>query len=61
MSVTGICQVCETARADHACRTCGRQVCTEHWSDAIGACSACARGLDGGGGSDPDNSTDRHW
>ncbi|MES3161418.1 MAG: hypothetical protein PPP55_07575 [Halorubrum sp.] len=48
MSVTGICQVCESAPAGHACRTCGRQVCDDHWNDGVGACAACARGFDEG-------------
>ncbi|MBP1921021.1 hypothetical protein J2751_000004 [Halorubrum alkaliphilum] len=46
MSVAGLCQVCENAQAEHACRTCGRQVCDDHWSDTVRACSACARGVD---------------
>ncbi len=46
MSVAGLCQVCENAQAEHACRTCGRQVCEDHWSDTVRACSACARGVD---------------
>lgn len=47
MGLAGVCQVCENARAEHACRLCGGHVCDTHWSDAIGACSACARGVDG--------------
>ena len=45
MSNAGLCQVCEDARARHTCQRCGTQVCTEHWDETIGACSACAETL----------------
>ncbi|WP_152422899.1 hypothetical protein [Halorubrum kocurii] len=44
MSVTGLCQICEAAPARHGCPRCGRAVCDDHWSEAVGACTACAQG-----------------
>ena len=64
MSVTGLCQVCENAPARHDCRYCGRQVCRDHWNEAVGACVACAEaagvgaGGDSSGGDDPSDVDD---
>ncbi|WP_281195429.1 hypothetical protein [Halorubrum sp. F4] len=57
MSVTGLCQICENAPARHACRYCGRQVCKDHWNEAVGACTACAEV--GKGDTDRDTDGDR--
>lgn len=43
MSVTGICQLCESAEARHACDRCGRVVCDEHFDRESGLCIDCAR------------------
>jgi len=47
MSVTGTCQVCESARAEYRCETCGSLVCERHYEASMGVCTACARS--GGG------------
>jgi hypothetical protein len=43
MSVAGLCQVCESARADRQCEQCGSLVCREHFDARLGACVECAR------------------
>ncbi|MEE6210142.1 hypothetical protein U3A55_08250 [Salarchaeum sp. III] len=43
MSVTGVCQVCESADARQACDQCGRVVCREHYDRETGLCTECAR------------------
>ena len=62
MSVTGLCQLCENAPARHACQYCGRQVCRDHWSETVGACTACAEVVGGEtdrtAGDTPDTSDD---
>ncbi len=44
MSVAGLCHVCESASARHACELCGRAVCADHWDATKSVCTACARG-----------------
>jgi hypothetical protein len=44
MSVTGLCQICETARADHKCTACGLLVCDTHFDGEHGVCTDCASG-----------------
>jgi len=46
MSVTGLCEICESETADHACHLCGRQVCEKHFAESDGLCTVCAQ--DGG-------------
>jgi hypothetical protein len=63
MSFSGLCQVCESATADHACRQCGTQVCDNHFDRTQGVCAQCASVLDEGGedgGGDRDDSTPGH-
>ncbi|GAA0645514.1 hypothetical protein [Salarchaeum japonicum] len=43
MSVTGVCQICESADARHACDQCGRVVCRDHYDRDTGFCTECAR------------------
>lgn len=50
MSLTGLCQVCESATAEFRCGLCGASVCEAHYDRAAGACLTCA-----GGGADPDS------
>jgi hypothetical protein len=47
MSVSGICQVCESAEARFRCSSCGALVCVAHYDRATGVCTACA-GAGGG-------------
>lgn len=42
MSVSGLCQVCETEPAVERCKHCGALVCSEHYDREYGACLDCA-------------------
>jgi hypothetical protein len=42
MSVTGLCQICETNQAEHSCPNCGTLACEDHWDEALGLCAQCA-------------------
>jgi len=44
MSVTTLCQVCESATASHTCDACGAAVCPAHYDRATGLCSNCVAG-----------------
>ncbi|MFB6193692.1 MAG: hypothetical protein ABEI75_01385 [Halobaculum sp.] len=44
MSLTGLCQLCESATAEFRCELCGAPVCDDHYDRAVGACLQCARG-----------------
>ncbi|WP_276272499.1 hypothetical protein [Haloarcula litorea] len=53
MSRTGLCQICESAPADHSCDQCGNLVCDDDWDDDLGFCAECAaRARRGGVGRD---------
>ncbi|MFB6120300.1 MAG: hypothetical protein ABEJ68_04195 [Halobacteriaceae archaeon] len=43
MSITGLCQICESAEAVHQCNRCGALVCQSHWDPEAGLCVDCAR------------------
>ncbi|WP_201289548.1 hypothetical protein [Halobaculum saliterrae] len=42
MSVTGLCQVCESAAANVSCDRCGAAVCRDHYDADTGFCADCA-------------------
>ncbi|WP_435099779.1 hypothetical protein [Halarchaeum sp. P4] len=42
MSVTGLCQICESAEARFACDRCGAVVCRAHYDAELGVCAECA-------------------
>lgn len=48
MSVTGLCQICESAEADHTCDRCGAVVCDSHFDSQRGICSQCLTELPSG-------------
>lgn len=54
MSVSGLCQVCESNPAVDRCGRCGALACGRHYEDAEGICVECAAetgvGEDGKGG-----------
>lgn len=53
MSVTGLCQLCESAQAQFACDRCGTVVCDVHYDSGLGLCTECAqevRSTEGGPG-----------
>jgi hypothetical protein len=47
MSVETLCQICESAPADHQCARCGTLVCTTHYDPETGWCTDCAREVPG--------------
>jgi hypothetical protein len=47
MSVSGLCQVCESAEAQFQCGSCGALVCPNHYDRNVGICTTCA-GASGG-------------
>jgi hypothetical protein len=47
MSVSGLCQVCESAKAQFRCDSCGALVCPTHHDQSTGLCTTCA-GAGGG-------------
>jgi polyferredoxin len=42
MSVETLCQICETAPAEHRCSRCGALVCPTHYDEKRGLCTECA-------------------
>jgi hypothetical protein len=50
MSVSELCQICESRPADRTCERCGRTVCSQHYDNSFSLCMDCAEGA--GSGSD---------
>ncbi|SEH14797.1 hypothetical protein SAMN04487967_1773 [Natronorubrum sediminis] len=42
MSVSGLCQICESKPAQHQCANCGTLVCTDHYERDAQLCVQCA-------------------
>jgi hypothetical protein len=42
MSLDTLCQICESAPANHQCARCGTLVCRAHYDEATGLCTDCA-------------------
>ena len=47
MSVSGLCQICESAEAQFRCESCGALVCGNHYDREADACADCT-GAGGG-------------
>ena len=43
MSVSGLCQVCQSAEARFSCERCGSLVCADHYDRRTGLCLECAQ------------------
>lgn len=41
MSVSGLCEICESKPVEDGCDQCGRLVCVDHFDDASGRCTRC--------------------
>lgn len=41
MSVSGLCELCESGSVEDGCERCGRLVCSEHYDEPTGFCTAC--------------------
>ncbi|ADQ66601.1 hypothetical protein ELS19_11150 [Halogeometricum borinquense] len=42
MSLSGLCQVCESREATHTCVQCGTAACDDHFDRASNLCVRCA-------------------
>jgi hypothetical protein len=42
VSVQGLCQICESAVAEHQCQRCGALVCPIHYDEETGLCTGCS-------------------
>jgi len=45
MSVSGLCEICESREAEHGCDRCGALVCARHFRTTRGFCAHCARAM----------------
>jgi methionyl-tRNA synthetase len=41
MSVSGLCQICQSAEAEDQCASCGALVCRMHLDRSTGYCAEC--------------------
>ncbi|APW98823.1 hypothetical protein CHINAEXTREME_13980 [Halobiforma lacisalsi AJ5] len=55
MSVSGLCQICESRPAEHRCDNCGTLACDPHFEPEKGLCADCAARADPGPGQDRDD------
>lgn len=46
MSITGLCQICESRPADHRCDGCGTLACDVHFESDRGLCVDCVAQAD---------------
>lgn len=42
MSLSGLCEVCQTPSVEHTCDRCGQLVCDTHFDETVGVCVECA-------------------
>lgn len=42
MSVSGLCQICESRQAEYRCENCGALVCEVHYDRDLALCTDCA-------------------
>lgn len=50
MSISGLCQICETREATNQCDSCGSLVCDRDYERGVGICVQCAGDGDVDGG-----------
>jgi len=58
MSVSGLCEICESRQAEYGCDRCGTMTCELHFDQSRGVCATCARQMGdpvGGGREDHDD------
>jgi hypothetical protein len=41
MSVSGLCEICQSADVEDGCDRCGRVVCADHYDPETGFCTDC--------------------
>lgn len=54
MSVSGLCQICESRPADRRCTNCGTFACEAHFERDVGLCVDCAQSRTFGEGDSTD-------
>ncbi|WP_200840293.1 hypothetical protein [Natrialba sp. INN-245] len=54
MSVSGLCQICESRPAQERCDNCGTMACEQHYERGLGLCADCAAQADPGRRDDVD-------
>ncbi|WP_195893112.1 hypothetical protein [Halopiger djelfimassiliensis] len=54
MSISGLCQICESREAQERCTNCGTLACEKHYDRGKGLCADCAAQADPGQESDVD-------
>lgn len=42
MSISGLCQICESRQAQERCDNCGALVCEQHYDQGLGLCADCS-------------------
>ncbi|ELY76745.1 hypothetical protein [Natrinema pallidum] len=52
MSVSGLCQICESRPAKERCSNCGTLACEGHFEESTGLCADCASQARPGPGND---------
>ncbi|ELY67766.1 hypothetical protein [Natrinema versiforme] len=52
MSVSGLCQICESRPAQERCSNCGTLACEVHFEDSMDLCADCASEAQPGPGND---------
>ena len=57
MSLSGLCQICESNEAEYTCAQCGTPVCKEHYQRDKSLCTRCVErsGRDDIANPDPDS------
>lgn len=53
MSVSGLCQICESRPAQERCANCGTLACEQHYEQATDLCADCASQARPGSGEKP--------
>lgn len=51
MSVSGLCEICESGSVEDGCNRCSRLVCARHYDEPTGLCTVCVAEL----GEDPED------
>lgn len=58
MSISGLCQICESETAEHDCTRCGMLVCDTHYDTETQLCAQCASQAGSGSGEPPQTDRD---
>ncbi|NHN47258.1 hypothetical protein G9464_06555 [Halostella sp. JP-L12] len=50
MSISGLCQICQSREAQVQCDRCGNMVCRQHFEESAAVCADCASEVEETGG-----------